>query len=181
MGDKVNSFYVPKGITLILYLTGFLFVALTQDLGPILLIVSFAVLLFLIIISLLRQKGFSLKILSPNNDDNKEESGFWNTVTIQVMKWPYISMTLAGCFLLFLSYFYLDLEKGSGGISALPDEEPVKIGFSLLDEKFGFGSDAPANIVIDANIESINISNAIEILESLLIEDSGFNAPEIIT
>lgn len=181
LGDKVNSFYVPKGITVILYLTGFLFVALTQDLGPILLIVSFAVLLILIIISLLRQKGFSLKILSPNNDDNKEEAGFWNTVTIQVMKWPYISMTLAGCFLLFLSYFYLDLEKGSGGISALPDEEPVKIGFSLLDEKFGFGSDAPANIVIDANIESINISNAIENLESLLIEDSGFNAPEIIT
>jgi|TARA_B110000263_G_scaffold88807_1_gene77598 RND superfamily putative drug exporter len=180
LGDRVNSFYVPKGITIILYLAGFLFVAFTQDLGPILLIVSFAVLFILVIVSLLRQKGISLKILSPDNESNQDEGGFWNTVTIQVMKWPYISMTLAGCFLLFLSYFYLDLEKGSGGISALPDGEPVKIGFTLLDEKFGFGSDAPANIVIDGNIESPNISTAIKNLESLLIEDEGFNAPEII-
>jgi RND superfamily putative drug exporter len=180
LGDRVNSFYVPKGITIILYLAGFLFVAFTQDLGPKLLIVSVVVLIILIIISLLRQKGFSLKILSPDNENSKKEGGFWDKLTIQVMKRPFISMTLAGCFLIFLSYFYLDLEKGSGGISGLPDGEPVKIGFSLLDEKFGFGSDAPANIVIDANIESQKISNAIRNLESLLIEDKGFNAPEII-
>ena len=40
LGDRVNSFGVPKGLTIILYIIGFLIVAFTQDLGPILLLVS---------------------------------------------------------------------------------------------------------------------------------------------
>ena len=83
-------------------------------------------------------------------------------------------MAIAAGFLIILAYFYFDLEKGTSGISVLPDEEPVKIGFTLLDEKFGFGSDAPAIIVIDADIESKPIADAIKELNSNLSEDEGF-------
>ena len=79
------------------------------------------------------------------------------------MNRPYISMVIAAGFLIILGYFYFDLEKGTSGISVLPDDEPVKIGFSLLDEKFGFGSDAPAVIVLDADINSKPIGDAINI------------------
>ena len=79
-----------------------------------------------------------------------------------------------------LSYFYFDLEKGTSGISVLPDDQPVKVGFSLLDEKFGFGSDAPANIVVSADVSSQKIKDAIRDLEFQLEEDDGFLSPEVV-
>jgi RND superfamily putative drug exporter len=57
---------------------------------------------------------------------------------------------------------------------------PVKVGFELLDDKFGFGSDAPATIVIDANVESPAIANAITNLVDELIKDEGFLEPTVI-
>ena len=80
---------------------------------------------------------------------------------------------------MFLGYFYFDLEKGQTGISALPDDQAVKIGFTLLDEKFGFGSNETANIAIDADIQSENIKNAIAKLDESLANDEGFLAPDI--
>ena len=179
MGDRVNSFKVPKKLTLILYLIGFFIVAFTYGLGPILLLVSIAVLLILILISIFQKNGLKIKFLNIDDDENKSDGKFWNAITLQVMKRPYMSMLLATSLLIFLSYFYFDLEKGTSGISVLPEDEPVKIGFELLDEKFGFGQDAPATIVIDADINSPDVERSILNLEKLIIEDEGFNSPEI--
>ena len=179
MGDRVNSFKVPKKLTLILYLIGFFIVAFTYGLGPILLLVSIAVLLVLILISIFQKNGLKIKFLNIDDDENKSDGKFWNAITLQVMKRPYMSMLLATSLLIFLSYFYFDLEKGTSGISVLPEDEPVKIGFELLDEKFGFGQDAPAIIVIDADINSPDVESSILNLEKLIIEDEGFNSPEI--
>ena len=128
----------------------------------------------LIVLSLLKSRGILFKSFNKESVDEESEKGFWNLITVQVMKRPYISMAIAAGFLIILAYFYFDLEKGTSGISVLPDEEPVKIGFTLLDEKFGFGSDAPAIIVIDADIESKPIADAIKELNSNLSEDEGF-------
>ena len=133
----------------------------------------------LIVLSLLRSRGILFISSNKESVDEESEKGFWNLITVQVMKRPYISMVIAAGFLIILAYFYFDLEKGTSGISVLPDEEPVKIGFSLLDEKFGFGSDAPAIIVIDADIESKPIADAINELNSSLSEDEGFLDPQI--
>ena len=179
IGDRVNSFKVPKKLTLILYLIGFFIVAFTYGLGPILLIVSIAVLLVLILISIIQKNGLKIKFLNIDDNENKSDGKFWNAITLQVMKRPYMSMLLATGLLIFLSYFYFDLEKGTSGISVLPEDEPVKIGFELLDEKFGFGQDAPATIVIDADINSPDVESSILNLEKQLIEDEGFNSPEI--
>ena len=179
IGDRVNSFKVPKKLTLILYLIGFFIVAFTYGLGPILLIVSIAVLLVLILISIIQKNGLKIKFLNIDDNENKSDGKFWNAITLQVMKRPYMSMLLATGLLIFLSYFYFDLEKGTSGISVLPEDEPVKIGFELLDEKFGFGQDAPATIVIDADINAPDVESSILNLEKQLIEDEGFNSPEI--
>jgi RND superfamily putative drug exporter len=90
-------------------------------------------------------------------------------------------MTLAVVFLLFLSYFYfyLDLEKGTSGISVLPDELPAKQGFQKLDEKFGFGSDATALVVIDGSVGEEPIAGAITKLEQLMIAETGLQDPEV--
>ena len=153
LGDKVNSFEVPKLATVILFIIGFLFIAITQELGPKLLIFSGIIMLIIILTSFLRRKGLSIKFLTPSSKSNIDEGGFWNTITIQVMKRSVFSMSIAALFLMILSYFYFDLEKGTAGISALPDEEPIKVGFELLNEKYGYGTNVPANIVIEANVE----------------------------
>ena len=179
LGDKVNSFKVPKVAALVLYLIGFLYIAITQELGPNLLIVSGGVMLFVVIISILKNRGVSIKFLTPKEESSKEDGGFWNTITLAVMARPIISMTMAFLFLASLSYFYFDLEKGTSGLSALPDDEPMRVGFELLNDKYGFGLDAPANVVIDADIDSPEIMNAIKLLENEMVNDDSFLEPEI--
>ena len=62
----------------------------------------------------------------------------------------------------------------------LPDDEPIKVGFELLNQKYGYGADMPTNIVIDANVSSEEISNAIYSLESKLSEDEFFLPSEVV-
>ena len=178
LGDKVNSFSVPKMLTIILYFIGFFIVAFTVGLGPVLLIVSGIVLLLLILISLFDKKGKLIKSSDGNSGDNIQ-SGFWNTITLQVMKRPYVSMIFASTILIALSYFYFDLEEGTSGISVLPDDEPVKIGFELLNDKFGFGQDAPAIIAIDADTSSQDINESLLKLEEGITDYSGINPPQL--
>ena len=176
LGDKVNSFEVPKILTLSLYFIGFFIVVFTVGLGPVLLIVSGIVLLLLIIISIVKKKPSS-GVTNPDSGTN--QGGFWNTITLQVMKRPYVSMIIASGILIFLSYFYFDLEEGTSGISVLPDEEPVKIGFELLNEKFGFGQDAPTLIAVDADTSSEKISQSLTNLEKGISDYSGMNPPQL--
>lgn len=179
MGDKVNLVYVHRKFTLGAFAIGFLAIAFTLGVGPNLLIASGVVMGILILLSIAQNFGIASNFLTPKSQSQSNEGGFWNAITIQVMRRPVISMVLAAGFLTFLGYFYFDLEKGQTGISALPDDQAVKIGFTLLDEKFGFGSNETANIAIDADIQSENIKNAIAKLDESLANDEGFLAPDI--
>ena len=179
MGDKVNLVYVHRKFTLVAFAIGFLTIAFTLGVGPNLLIASGLVMGILILLSIAQNFGIASNFLTPKIQSQTNEGGFWNAITIQVMRRPVISMVLAAGFLTFLGYFYFDLEKGQTGISALPDDQAVKIGFTLLDEKFGFGSNETANIAIDADIQSESIKNAIAKLDEALANDVGFLAPEI--
>ena len=179
MGDKVNLVYVHRKFTLVSFAIGFLAIAFTLGVGPNLLIASGVVMGILILLSIAQNFGIASNFLTPKSQSQSNEGGFWNAITIQVMRRPVISMVLAAGFLTFLGYFYFDLEKGQTGISALPDDQAVKIGFTLLDEKFGFGSNETANIAIDADIQSENIKNAIAKLDESLANDEGFLAPDI--
>ena len=179
LGDRVNQIYVHKKVTIAIYVIGFLLIAITQSVGPKLLIASGVAMGILVILSLARTMGVSFKFLSTEEQTNDSESGFWNGITLQVMKRPVISMVLVSAFLLILGYFYFDLEKGTSGISVLPDDQSAKIGFMILEEKYGFGSNEPVSIVIDADIGSGEISNAIGKLENQLLEDSGFIEPQV--
>ena len=114
------------------------------------------------------------KVVDPN-----AESGMWNTITVNVMRRPWLSMISAAIVLLLLGYFYFDLEKGTSGISVLPDDLPAKKGFETLDEKFGFGSDARAVVTIDGDVGSEPLASAITTLEQLMADDAGLNSPEV--
>lgn len=181
LGDKVDSVYVPKRFAILLYLLVFLGIALTQGVGPQVLIAAIGVMLFLVLISIFKKLPVvNLRVFDDPKEVKDDESGIWNTITIQVMKRPGISMALATIFLLVLSYFYLDIEKGTSGISVLPDDEPAKIGFNLLNEKWGYGSNETANIHIEADTSSPELLSSLQILEKSINDDRGFLKPEIL-
>ncbi|MDA1280628.1 MAG: MMPL family transporter [Chloroflexi bacterium] len=182
LGDKVWAVRAPLPLTLGMFIVGVVILSLTAGFGPDVIIVSGAAIGILIVLTLLRRFSKSSRnfgLGAEQTVDPDAESGIWNTLTINVMRRPWLSMALATAMLLALAYFYLDLEKGTSGISVLPDDEPTKKGFELLDAKFGFGSDAPARIAVDGKVDSPEISQAIAKLEQAIIADPGLQAAEV--
>lgn len=182
MGDKVNAVKAPLIPTLVMFGIGVAIVGFMWGIGPNVMLVSAIVFLLLIISSLARRfAGLRIPGFGGGDEDASEDSlgGFWNTITIAVMKKPLISMLAATAFLLILAYFFLELEKGTSGIAVLPDDEPAKQAFQTLDDKFGFGSDAPALVVIDGDVGSESFRIAIDNLEAAMIAEPGLNDPEI--
>jgi RND superfamily putative drug exporter len=182
LGDRVNSVRAPLPLTLGLFVVGVVVVALTIGLGPVVILVSFGVMGILAILNGIRRfmkRGSSATVANSGNGDADGGHGVWNTITIAVMRRPVISMAAAALFLLVLSYFFLELDKGTSGISVLPDEEPAKQAFERLDDKFGFGSDAPAFVVIDGDVGSVEFAEAIESLKILMTDHDGLQEPTV--
>ncbi|MBT3943795.1 MAG: MMPL family transporter [Chloroflexi bacterium] len=182
LGDRVNAVRAPLIPTIIMFGIGVVIVGAVWGIGPNVMLVAGTVFLLLIISALARRfAGIRIPGLGSSDETASvdDRKGFWNTITVAVMKKPLISMAAAVVFLLVLSYFYLDLEKGTSGIAVLPDEEPAKQAFQSLDDKFGFGSDAPALVAIDGDVGTPEITRAIELLEAAMIADPGLQDPVI--
>ena len=102
------------------------------------------------------------------------QGGFWNRVTYAVIRRPVISLVLAGGLLIAAAVPYFDINTGTSGVSELPDDFRAKQGYEVLRAEFGFGLNAPAEIVIDADIESGAVQEAIAELTASLESDPGF-------
>jgi RND superfamily putative drug exporter len=182
LGDKVYAVRAPLPLTGGLFIVGAVALTLTAGFGPDVIMVSAGVMLILVVLTVIRKvtnNKWSFGLGTESVTDPDAESGLWNTLTVSVMRRPYISLIAASVVLLFLAYFYLDLEKGTSGISVLPDEIPAKKGFQTLDEKFGFGSDAPALVAIDGDVGSEPIASALTKLETLIADDAGLQAAQV--
>ncbi|MBO40266.1 MAG: hypothetical protein CL729_01825 [Chloroflexi bacterium] len=175
LGDKVWAVRAPLPLTIGLFAVGALIVTFTAGIGPQLLLASFGVMLVLTVITAARRltKFSGEQSDGPASTELSREGNIWNAITVGVMNRPWSSMILATTFLVALGYFYFDLDKGTSGISVLPDEEPAKQGFQLLNDKFGFGSNAPALIAIDGDVGADNIQSGISNLEQAISEDPG--------
>ena len=182
LGDRVNSVRAPLPLTLGLFIVGTVVVSFTIGLGPVVILVSFGVMGILAVLNGVRRllnRNASTATANNGNGNADGNHGVWNTITLAVMKRPLLSMASAVAFLLVLSFFFFELEKGTSGISVLPDEEPGKQAFEKLDDKFGFGSDAPARVVIDGDVGDARVVEAITALELLMVADNGLQAPEV--
>ncbi len=144
----------------------------------------FSALFFFLILGIigtyLRKSGLLTKlgIGVVKRSDPEAQSSMWNMITVNVMRRPWMSLIAASAVLLILAYFYLDLEKGTSGISVLPDELPAKKGFQTLNDKFGFGSDARAVVVIDGDVGD-KLAGAITLLEQSMTPENGLQPPEV--
>jgi RND superfamily putative drug exporter len=105
----------------------------------------------------------------------------WSRLARAVMKAPVVSLVIAAGLLLAAGYNYLDISTGTSGVSSLPDGFRSKDGFNALQKDFGFGLDAPADIVIDGDMQSPEILGAIETLKASLVGDDRFGEPKLET
>ncbi len=182
LGDRVNNVRAPIFLTLGLFLVPAFIIMVVMGLGPILLLVSLGVMLILVLLSYLKRRSGGARTFGLGEDvshGGQDDGGIWNTITVAVMRRPYVSMTLATAVLLVLAYFYLEIESGTSGISVLPDDEPLKIGFETVNGKFGFGSDERAFVVIDGAVGNQQLGDAITRLNGLIESDPGLIDPEV--
>lgn len=179
LGDRVNSIKAPVLLTLVLFVIAMIALTFFAELGPWVLVVSISVMAVLSVLAFIRRRGAGAGSSSSESTDGEPGGGVWNSITIAVMKRPYASMTAAVALLVVLSYFYFQIESGTSGISVLPDDQPLKQGFETLNDKFGFGSDEPAIVVIDGDVGSTQISDAIDRLVALVESDPELTDPQV--
>lgn len=180
LGDRVNSVRVPGIPIVVLFLAGVALVPDRTEPGRVML-VAFAVIGLLFVSALIKKFfGFGIPLLSPKPSSNSsDEGGFWDRVTRAVMRQPILSALVSTAILVVLIIPFFDLEKGTSGISVLPDEEPAKQAFELLNTKYGFGSNSPALVVVSGNVGSQAVIESIDKLKVLMKEDSGVQEPEV--
>ena len=103
-----------------------------------------------------------------------QAGGFWDAVTRTVMRQPVVSLVLTAGLLIAATVPYFYINTGTSGVSELPDDFRAKQGFEVLRQEFGFGLNAPVEVVIDADVESASVQDAIGRLSATLELDSGF-------
>ena len=107
--------------------------------------------------------------------DEAKPGGVWDKISRGVMRQPLISLILGGGLLVAALVPFFDINTGSTGVSSMPDGIESKEGFLILDEKFSAGEATPAEVVIDADIDSQPVQSGIERLIAALEEDSFFS------
>ena len=109
--------------------------------------------------------------------DEERPRGFWDRISRGVMRQPLISLILAGGIFIALLYPFFDINTGASGVSSMPDGIESKEGFLILDEEFSAGEAAPAEIVIDADIDSPAVRSAVDRLTVALEAETLFAPP----
>ena len=122
---------------------------------------------------------FSLR--SPQSDTS--EHGFWETITHAVTRYPIVSILVIGVPMIVLTFFYFDIQTGLNDVNTFPDKSKVKEAFTVLEEEFSVGDVSPAGalspaeIVIEGDVESPQVQEAIARLAQSLQDAPEFPVP----
>ncbi|MBT3943278.1 MAG: MMPL family transporter [Chloroflexi bacterium] len=109
-------------------------------------------------------------------DDGSEHGGggFWAWTTRGVMRQPWVALIVSAAFLIAATVPFFGINLGSSGVEDLPDNFQSKQGFEVLKSEFGFIIGAPAEIVIDGDVNDARTQEAIANLTSVLAGDAAF-------
>ena len=103
-----------------------------------------------------------------------QPSGFWDRTSRAVMRRPVVSLILATGLLLAAASSIVDMKQGEIGINGIPDGLMSKDAYLLLQEKFAFGQDLPAVVVIDGQADAAPVQAAVAQLEAAIAADPSF-------
>ncbi len=188
LGDRINNVSVPSIPVLVMFISGVILLPGKTEPGRVLLLSSAVVAILVAFAVIKRLTGIKIPIFTGSATGGKlDRGGFWDAITRIVMAKPVLGLLTSVTLLVALVLPFFDLQKGTSGISMLPDEEPVKQAFELLSDKYGVGSDSPARVVVAwepsivGTMHEESIQNSIKRLESLLIQDKGTLDPALLT
>ncbi|MFA5809684.1 MAG: MMPL family transporter [Thermoleophilia bacterium] len=183
-GATASRAVLFSGMTVILALAGLLLVpmSLFYSLGAgaifvVAVSVTAALTLLPALLGLIGERINSLRIPLIHRYQSGHESDqgrFWDWITGKVMGRPVISALLAMGLLIIPAAFYFQIHTGANGIKALPDSYESKKGFEILDREFSFGLISPAEIVIDGDVNSEPVQDAIANLQEEIKTDEAF-------
>lgn len=106
--------------------------------------------------------------------------GFWPRVTRVVMAHPLISLVLASGLLVALAVPYFDMEKGSSGISSLPEGTHSRQAFEMLAKDFPAGMVSPVEVVVDADLSKPSVVESIDRFTASLAGSGQFGDVSVI-
>lgn len=174
-----------SGMTVVLALAGMLIVpsSIFHSLGAgaifvVTVAVAAALTLLPAILSLLGDRINSLRIpfirQSTDISTVAGKGGFWEKLARLVMRRPAISLTLAVGALLACALPVMNIKTGSSGVAALPDDQPSKQAYMILEREFAFGLISPVEIVVDGDVNSAPVKESINSLKAELAQNRRF-------
>ncbi len=101
-------------------------------------------------------------------DHETIHTGFWGRITRIVMRRPVISLVASVGLLLVFAIPYLNIELGTSGASALPDDLESKQAYSILATEFAAGRISPVEIVVDGPLDDPAVQQGITQLQDEL-------------
>ncbi|HJX62055.1 MAG TPA: MMPL family transporter [Dehalococcoidia bacterium] len=109
--------------------------------------------------------------------DEQRPGGFWDRLARTIMRHPVVSFVAAAGLLIAAAIPYFSINAGFSGVSTLPDSLPAKQAFLTLDREFSAGLISPAHVVIDGQVNSPQVQEGVQRLESILAGDPAFGNP----
>ncbi len=99
--------------------------------------------------------------------------GFWELITRVVTRYPVVSIILIGAPMVAATVFYFQIQTGINGVDAFPEGAQTREAFFVMEEHFSFGLVNPTEIVIDGDIGSPQMQQAIGKLQASLAVHQG--------
>ena len=99
--------------------------------------------------------------------------GFWELVTRVVTRYPVVSIIVVGAPMVAATVFYFQIQTGINGVDVFPEGTQTREAFFVIEEHFSFGLVNPTDIVIDGDISSPQVQQAIEKLQASLAAQQG--------
>ena len=113
----------------------------------------------------------------PSGGSSETGGGFWDAVTRAVTRVPVISLILIGGLMIAAAAFFFQIDTGSNGVDAFPEGAFTRDAFFILEKEFSYGVVNPAEILIDGEIESPQVQEAIGKLSASILSDPNFPLP----
>ena len=94
------------------------------------------------------------------------KEGFWEYITVKVMRLPIISALAVAIPMLVATYYYFDIKTGLNGVDVFPEGAQTRDAFFVLEEKFpfGFGAVNPTEVVVDGDVNDPQVVGAMQSL-----------------
>ena len=105
---------------------------------------------------------------------NSESAGFFGKTTDIVMRHPWLSAGLSMALLVAMAIPYFRIDIGATGLSSYPDGLQSVQAFNILDEEFSAGRIDPVDVVIKGDVNSAEVTAAIEHLRTITANDPAF-------